>query len=453
MLIWILALVLFGIAGACGYKLGAVRFGVSFVGLILGAVLARPLAPYLKSLIPMLGLKNPIWAVVVPPFIVLIVIYAIFIGLSFFVHRKVELHYKYSAEDMQRLSWERVNRAVGLWVGLMTGGVWFFICGLAIYVLGYFTVQVSSEGTTTSYVRFLNQARQDLSSTGFDQAVAPFDPMPPRYYEGSDILGLIYQNPILIGRISQYPPFLMLAEKPEFQDMAKDTEVNQLLLSKGDLMDILRNPKIQAVMLNSDIVQELFGLDLKDFRAYLETGISPKFQDEKILGKWKLDPYATMAQERRRHPDLSSTEMRHLKKVIMEVMPDVSFTATTDQKLTLKADVADKIKQVFAPPAPKPVAQANPAAPPVSPQFSQRYGMRGQPRVVVPVVAPSASAKPAEIPFMVSSFQGNWEQSGDKYQLKVQNDKGKSETVEAAADDERLTVYTPKAILVFAKAD
>jgi hypothetical protein len=315
-----------------------------------------------------------------------------------------------------------------------------------IYVLGYFTVQVSSDETSSTYVRLLSQARRDLHDTGLDQAVAPFDPMPPRYYEASDILGLIYQNPILEGRISQYPPFLLLADKPEFQDLAKDTEFNQLLLSKGDVIEILKHPKLQAIMQNPEIVQELLNQDLKDFRTYLETGVSPKFQEEKILGKWKLDPYTTLAQERKKRPDMSSTEMRRLKRVMLEVMPVVAFTATTDKKATLKADVADKLKQIYEPPAPKPVAPpAN--VPNVPSRYQQRYA------TPPPVVVAPKPPKPIDIPYMVRSAQGSWQQEGEKYQIKSQDDAGKSHTWEATADDDRLVINTSNLTLVFAKAD
>jgi hypothetical protein len=451
MLIWILALILFGITAACGYKLGAIRAGVALLGLVIGAALAAPLGPYLKPLVPLVGLKNPIWPVVVPPLTVLLLVYFIFIGLSFFVHRKVELYYKYKTEDRVRFAWERVNRAVGLWVGMIMGAAWLFLLGIGIYVLGYFAVQVTSDQTNTWYVRMLAQARQDMHDTGFEQAVAPFDPMTPRYYQATDILGLIYQNPILMGRISQYPPFLLLADKSEFQEMGKDTEFNGLLLSRGDIMDIIRHPKMQAVMLNPDIVQDLLNQDLKDFRAYLETGVSPKYEEEKILGKWKLDPYATMAQERKKRPDLSSTEMRQLKRVMLEIMPAVSFTATTDKKATLKADINDRLRQIYAPPPPKVVAQPQPANVPSSTMAARYRGMmQQQPRVAV---APAPAPKTNDIPYTVLSAQGSWEHDGDKYQLKVQDEKGKSQTVEATAEDERLTIYSPKLTLVFAKAE
>lgn len=456
MLIWTLALLLFAIAGACGYKLGAVRFAISLIGLIAATFLALPLGPYLKSVVPLLGLKNPIWAAVVPPLLVFLIIYAVFIGISFFVHRKVELYYKYKSDDRERISWERVNHALGLWVGAAMGGVWLLLIGLVVYVAGYFTVQVTTDETNSLPVKMLSQARQDLHSTGLEKAVAPFDPMPARYYEASDILGTIYQNPILISRLTQYPPFLLFGERTEFQELANDTEFNQMLLSKADAMTIVKHPKLQAILQNADIVQELLGQDLKDLRTYLETGVSPKFEEEKILGKWKLDPYATMAQERKRHPDMSSTEMRRLKTVMTEIMSTVTVVATTDKKVNLKADgVNDKLNALFQPAAPKPAADAQPAAATVSPQVAQRYGLgaRGGARPAAQATVPVAVAKPTVIPYQVLSAQGAWDREGDKYQLKVQDEKGKGETLQASADDDRLIVNTPAVILVFAKAD
>lgn len=457
MLIWILALILFAIAGACGYKLGAVRFGVSLIGLIVAAALAVPLGPYVKPLVGLVGVKDPLWSIVLPPLVVFLLIYGVFLGLSFFVHRKVEWFYKYNADDSQRFGWERVNRAVGLWVGLATGAVWLFLFGLVIYVAGHPAVQLVSDDTNSKVLRLLSQGRQDLKSTGLEKAVAPFDFAPSRYYEASDILGLLYQNPILAGRVSQYPTFLLLGDRPEFQELANDTELNQMLLSKSDAMAIFKHPKVQAIVQNQEIMQELASQDLQDLRTYLETGISPKYEEERILGKWKLDPYPTMAQERKRNPDMSSTQMRRLKAIMTEIMPAVSVVATTDKKVVVKAEgVGDRLTQLFQPPPPPPTTEPQAAAVQgMSPDLAARYNLnRGRSAAPPPVAAPAPSApKSTPIPYMVRSAQGVWERHGDRYQLSVQDDQGKSQSLEATADEDRLTVVTPNVILVFAKAE
>lgn len=461
MLIWIMALILFAIAGACGYKLGAVRFGVSLVGLIIAAALALPLAPYMRPLVGMMGMKNPLWAVVLPPLLVFLLVYAVFIGLSFFVHRKVELYYKYRTDDTQRFMWERLNRAIGLFVGLAMGVVWLLLIGAVIYGSGYLAVQLVSDDTDSAYLRFLSKGRQDLQTTGLDKAVAPLDPMPPRFYEASDILGLIYQNPILLSRLAQYPTFLLLGDRPEFQEIASDTGFNQMLLSKADAVTIAQHPKFQAIVQNSEIMNELLAQDLKDLRAYLETGISPRYEEERILGKWRLDPYATMAQERKRDPEMTSTEMRRLKHVMTEIMPTVAVVATTDKKVTIRADgVADKLTQLFNPAQVRPAVDPSQAGaapmPQMSPDLAQRYGVaggRGQVRPPGPAAAAPAAQKPVPIPYMVLSAQGAWEREGDSYQLRMQDERGKSETLQATADEDRLTIVTPNAVLVFAKAE
>jgi hypothetical protein len=152
---------------------------------------------------------------------------------------------------------------------------------------------------------------------------------------------------------------------------------------------------------------------------------------------------------------MTSSEMRRLKAVMTEVMPAVSITATTDKKITLKAEgVADRLRQLFEPPQPKVAATAQPQAPQMSQQMMQRYGTaRGAQRQAAAPAPVAAPAKTNALPYLVLSAQGAWDRSGDSYQLKVQDEKGKSETLEAAADDERLTVHAPNVTLVFAKAE
>src|SRR5688572_23038666 len=183
MLIWILALVLFGLTALLGYYQGAVRLLVSLVGLLVAALLAFPLVPATQFLVSLFGVKSTFWSWALPPLVNFLVIYFIGIGVAFFVHRKVELHYKYGADDVTRLRWERLNERLGLATGLVMGGVWLILLGLGIYIAGYPTVQLSSDNNASGFYRFLNMARRDLHSSGLDKAVARFDPTPARYYQ------------------------------------------------------------------------------------------------------------------------------------------------------------------------------------------------------------------------------------------------------------------------------
>jgi hypothetical protein len=78
------------------------------------------------------------------------------------VHHKVAHHYKYRADDVTRLRWERLNERLGACIGVVVGCVWLILLGLGIYIAGYPTVQLSSDDNATGIYRFLNMARRDL---------------------------------------------------------------------------------------------------------------------------------------------------------------------------------------------------------------------------------------------------------------------------------------------------
>src|SRR5881409_3619929 len=188
MTIWIMAVLLFALFGALGYAKGAIRMIFPLFGLMLGVFLAVPLGPAVKPLVPLVGLKNPIWSVLLPPVIVFFLIAFIFIVIGFIAHWKVNLYYKYRTDDYHRLSWERLNKRLGVSIGLIAGAAYTVLLGLVIYILGYLTVQVSAGENETGLVKYLNQARADLVAAGLDKTVARFDPTPERFYQASDIL-------------------------------------------------------------------------------------------------------------------------------------------------------------------------------------------------------------------------------------------------------------------------
>src|SRR5919198_607490 len=134
MTIWIMGALLFALFGALGYAKGSVRMIFPLIGLVLGVFLAVPLGPLVKPLVPLVGLKNPIWSILLPPVIVFFLIAIIFIVIGFIVHWKVNLHYKYQTDDYHRLAWERLNKRLGVSIGLITGSAYTLLLGLVIYI-------------------------------------------------------------------------------------------------------------------------------------------------------------------------------------------------------------------------------------------------------------------------------------------------------------------------------
>ncbi len=477
MTIWLLAVVLLVLFGVIGYAKGAIRMMFPLAGLVLGVFLAVPFGPLVKPIVPLVGLKNPLWSWLLPPVIVFFLIALVFIIIGFVVHRQINLYYKYRTDDYQRLSWERLNKRLGVCIGLVAGASYTLIIGLVVYILGYLTVQVSAGDNDAAIVRYLNSARADLRTSGLENTVAKFDPTPQNYYLASDILGLLYHNPLLHNRLAAYPPFLTLGERPEFQDLATDTEFQNLLATQATVGQVVNHPKIQIILDNQEIIQQLGQIDLKDLLQYLKSGESPRYAEMKVLGRWQLEPYSTLLQMKKRKSRISTADMRLLRQQL-DFLKGYTLMATPDNNVKLKGpDVLPLLQKymgdlarAFAEGAnKKPVAQVAPAtpAPAVAPaqsaasaEMARRYGLnRPAARIPAPVaittITPAAAAAPispaavaaevAKLPIVVLA-QGTWKGENPRYELALQSqapgfkfDSGnKSTTVEVEIKDDKL---------------
>lgn len=499
MLIVLLIVVVLGLAAAAGFLQGAIRSLVTLVGVFLGMMLASPLGVHLKPLVPKVGLEHPVWSWFIPQVTVFVLFVLAFAGIAFAVHRQVALYFKYKTDEYQMQSWERLNKRLGICVGLFTGSIYVVLLSVSIYVVGYLTTQVTAGENDPALLRFVSQARQEMVGNGMDKLVARFDPMKDDYYLASDVFGLLHRNPLLEARVADYPFFLSLAERQEFKDLGSDKEFQTLRERQPSLGDIINHPKVAAMMGNEELLGVLRQIDLKDLTNYLQTGKSPKYDDEKILGRWRMDPTPTVRELRKLSPNMTATEFAQAKKLVNMIAPLVSVTSAPDKKFILKLNAAELSKQISAiaaavapPPAvaapvvvvPPPEAQAS-AGGGMSAQMRQRYGLgkgsptpQPAPAPVIVQAAPPRSAAPkatggkmpslAMITMMSENLkkvaeqqpmittEGSWERDGDKYTVKMQDPSGKSQEVEATADDERMVVTIPiippmKATLVFVK--
>jgi len=434
MSLWILAIVLLAVFGALGFAKGAIRMGISFIGLILGVLLAVPLGRFLQPMMHTFGVMNPVWVTLVPPVIVFLLVYLIVMGLSFLAHHKIYLIYKYKHDDVERMRWERMNRQVGVGLGMLTGMTLFlFICGL-IYAAGYLTIQISAEDKNPATINFINSVRQDMADSGFDKAAAKFQPAPKIFFEASDVLGLLYHNPLLQARLAKYPYFLSLGERPEFQEMATDKEYNDLIFGKAPVTQIIDHARTQALLGNTEVLTYLKGTDLADLKEYLRTGKSPKYDTQEILGVWDLDKNAVLTAVRKSNPDIKTKELRLLKQVF-ESVPSLSIMATPDNKLVVKTGPAPA-----AAPAPQPVAPA--------PPDPYRRLRGGQP-------PPVAAVKPPEpvLPVAIPKFggEGTWGEETGQYTVALNDAAGKPLKGSARIQGEEMIMNIAGANLIFSK--
>lgn len=349
MILWIFGLILLSVLALVGFYQGAVRVAFSLAGLLLAAVLAMPLAFLVKPVLPVLGIKHPVLLAFIAPVLVYLLILILFKSVAAVMHKKVETHYKYQASDTKRLLWERLNQRLGLCLGLANGAVYLFLLSLVAYLIGYFTFQVATSDQDSIMLKMVNRINKDLNKTGMLKVVVPFSPASAFYYDAADILGFIYHNPLLQSRLSSYPPFLPLAEKPEFQAIAKDTAFQDQWLRQARFAEFRKHERIKPLVKSPALYKEVVSLvdgDLKDLKGYLETGKSEKFDHEKILGRWNFNFQESVALARKNKPSMASAELRRVRTILRTTVADATLTATIDKRVLLKVPSANETPQV-----------------------------------------------------------------------------------------------------------
>jgi len=190
MTIWILAILLLAAVGAAGYQQGAIRGAVNFVGIILAAMLAGLAGKIFVPLMGLFGVKNPIWLWVLPPFLGFLLLMALVKTGAFFLHRKIDVYYKYKAGDLRLALWERLNARVGISVGLLNGVAYLVLLAFVINAFSYWTIQMSSTESDPKAMRVLNALGRDLQSTGMHRVGRAIDPLATPFYDTADLAGL-----------------------------------------------------------------------------------------------------------------------------------------------------------------------------------------------------------------------------------------------------------------------
>lgn len=335
MTIWILAIICLAALASAGYSQGAIRVGFSLIGIFAGMLLAVPVSPAVLPLLPFVGIDTPWMQQIVATIVAFYAVGVVFKIGAAFVHRKAEYHFKYHTPDAVRALWERMNRRLGVCLGLINGWVYFLLICLLISVLGYFTSQIGVTENSSATLRLFNTMATDLVSTRMDKAVGGINPAPERYYEISDFLGFVAHNREVIGRFKTYPPFVVLAKKPVFQAMVNDREFEKLVEKEQDPSQILNHPRTQEVLTNSEAMSDLMSVDLKDLTAYLSTGQSPKLQMDSIIGTWVYNWPASLRVARVMEPDMLTSRMMRLRKELPERWAGGLFVAHMDNKAAI----------------------------------------------------------------------------------------------------------------------
>ena len=343
MILWLIALAIVASVAVVGYYQGALRAAFSFVGLLLAAALATSVGGLLAGLLPIFGVKNPVAIAFLSPAIAFVLILAAFKLGAFTVHKKVDAWYKYKASDTQRLLFERMNSRVGIGLGLANGFIYVLVICTLLYSLGYLTVQVASSENNSWSMRLVNRLNEDLASTGMTKSVAPFMPQSELYYDGADVVADIFHTPLLQRRLANYPPFLLVGENEEFKGLSDAAFQGEWLKGSLTFGGFVGHERIKPLIENQDVVTNVLGMlggDFKDLKVFLDTGKSPKYDEERILGNWKFDYQASVNAARRKKPNMGSADITRMKKTLAAIFLKSTLIATVDHKIVLRLPAA-----------------------------------------------------------------------------------------------------------------
>jgi uncharacterized membrane protein required for colicin V production len=403
MTIWILVSVMMLSLAALGYRQGAIRVSFSLIGIIVSALLAGPFAKYVQPMLPHVGIHDPTVIWLISPLIVFWVLLIPFKSVGFFVHRKVEVYFKYKEDGIQLIRWNRLNARLGLGLGLVNGLVYLVLISFIIFDLSYWTVQVATSDDEGMLVKLLNRLGHDSETTGFAQIARAIDPMPDSFFKYADFAGLLCQNPQLRDRLADYPMFISLTERDDFIQLGQNSEFQNAWKQHAPIRQWLDNDQFKSMWENRETADLVWGIvqdNFDDLCAYLQTGQSAKYGRKKITGHWDFNIAATTSGLLEARPVISSREMRTLRAWVAQSYAKTAFVAGADGQAFLKN---------------LPHVTTQPGKPPTT---------------------------------ETATWQGKWKGDGADYELTL-NSSGKKQSMPAQINDTRLTIKDDKTTLVF----
>jgi hypothetical protein len=181
-------------------------------------------------------------------------------------------------------------------------------------------------------------------------------------------------------------------------------------------------------------MEYLRGADLVDLREYLMTGKSPKYAEQPLLGVWNLDKEAVFTNIRKANPDIKARDLANLRAVF-ELIPNISISATPDNKIYLQANAIT------------PSETPADAPPPAEPDpITARYGAGARQGAAQPAPAQPAAPKApgfnasqvASLP--MTSGEGSWKEEAGQYILTLPGANGQPLEVPASVKDDQLLI-------------
>jgi hypothetical protein len=286
-----------------------------------------------------LGIHNETMVWAIAPITAFLVVMVLFRMAGFFVHRKIEVYYKYKAGDLRLALWTRLNARLGACIGTLNGTAYLVLISFLIYNFSYWTMQVAPSDGESWSTKLANHLGRDLQSTGLDKAARSLVTMPENYYKVADLAGLICQNPQLSDRLGRYPAFLSLVERDDLQQLVSSDDFTNAWNSRAPMGQLLNYPQVKTILQNNEllgIVWATVQTNLDDLTVYLQTGKSAKYDAQTILGRWDFNVNTTIAMMRQARPNIPASEMRAVRALWTQGFADTTFVAGADGQAFLK---------------------------------------------------------------------------------------------------------------------
>jgi hypothetical protein len=263
----------------------------------------------------------------------------VFMAVGFEVHRRVNVFYKYKAGDLRLALWERFSLRLGGCVGVLIGATWLLLVSFFVFNLSYLTAQIAPSDNERKMTRIMNGLGHDLQTTGLDKAARAVGSMPDTFYKTANFAGLLAQNPGLSARLGTYPAFLSLAERDDVQQLAQDSSLVDSWQQGAPMGAILNDSQVQTILKDTNLLAAVWSIvqtNMDDLTNYLITGQSPKYDSEKIVGRWNFDLVPALAAERQAHPKMTPEDMKALRMLWSQTFANTTFEAGTDGQAFLK---------------------------------------------------------------------------------------------------------------------
>ena len=338
-MIWILVLLLLAAGVGLGLRLGAICAAFSFVAIILATLFANLVGKMVHPLLPHLGVTDPIKLWAIPPIVGCLIVYILIMAGGIEVSRRVGVYYKYKAGDLRLALYERLNMRVGACLGVLTGAGWLVLVSFFIYNIGYWTTQVAGSEDEPAMIRLVNNLSNGLQSTGLDKAAHAVGSIPTWFYKTADFFGLLRQNPRLLARLGEYPAFISLTERPEIQQLVQNSSLAQSWGSGAPLNNILNDGQFQSIYNNTNLAGTIWGIvqnNMDDMTNYLITGKSPKYDSEKIIGRWDFDVVPALGALLEAQPKIKPNDLKAIRAVWTQAFASTTFVAGSDGQAFLK---------------------------------------------------------------------------------------------------------------------